>query len=96
MCAVRRAIVTMKQEEIKTKVNAILGDQLNVEEKSIRMEANLATDLLADSIDAVDIAMELEREFRINIPDKVWDEMKDYQVGELYDLVGELTNETER
>lgn len=86
----------MKQEEIKTKVNAILGDQLNVEEKSIRMEANLATDLLADSIDAVDIAMELEREFRINIPDKVWDEMKDYQVGELYDLVGKLTNETER
>lgn len=83
----------MKQEEIKTKVNAILGDQLNVEEKSIRMEANLATDLLADSIDAVDIAMELEREFRINIPDKVWDEMKDYRVGELYDLVGELTNE---
>ena len=83
----------MKQEEIKTKVNAILGDQLNVEEKSIRMEANLATDLLADSIDAVDIAMELEREFRINIPDKVWDEMKDYQVGELYDLVGKLTNE---
>lgn len=83
----------MKQEEIKTKVNAILGDQLNVEEKSIRMEANLATDLLADSIDAVDIAMELEREFRISIPDKVWDEMKDYRVGELYDLVGELTNE---
>ena len=83
----------MKQEEIKTKVNAILGDQLNVEEKSIRMEANLATDLLADSIDAVDIAMELEREFRINIPDKVWDEMKDYRVGELYDLVGELINE---
>ena len=86
----------MKKEEIKTKVNAILGDQLNVEEKSIRMEANLATDLLADSIDAVDIAMELEREFRINIPDKVWDEMKGYQVGELYDLVGKLTNETER
>ena len=86
----------MKQEEIKTKVNAILGDQLNVEEKSIRMEANLATDLLADSIDAVDIAMELEREFRISIPDKVWDEMKDYRVGELYDLVGKLTNETER
>lgn len=83
----------MKQEEIKTKVNAILGDQLNVEEKIIRMEANLATDLLADSIDAVDIAMELEREFRISIPDKVWDEMKDYQVGELYDLVGELTKE---
>lgn len=96
MCAVRRARVTMKQEEIKTKVNAILGDQLNVEEKSIRMEANLATDLLADSIDAVDIAMELEREFKISIPDKVWDEMKDYQVGELYDLVGELTNEQQR
>lgn len=95
MYAVRRARVTMKQEDIKTKVNAILGDQLNVEEKSIRMEANLATDLLADSIDAVDIAMELEREFRINIPDKVWDEMKDYRVGEIYDLVGELTNETE-
>jgi acyl carrier protein len=85
----------MQQEDIKTKVNAILGDQLNVEEKSIRMEANLATDLLADSIDAVDIAMELEREFRINIPDKVWDEMKDYQVGELYNLVGELTNNEE-
>lgn len=85
----------MKQEEIKTKVNAILGDQLNVEEKSIRMEANLATDLLADSIDAVDIAMDLEREFKISIPDRVWDEMKDYQVGELYDLVGKLTNNEE-
>jgi hypothetical protein len=34
--------------------------------------------------------MAIERAFSISLPDSVWDDLKDCQVSEIYDLVGEL------
>lgn len=81
----------MDRKEIIEKVNAILADQLiGVEISDVRPDLSLATDLGADSIDAVDISMAIERTFSISLPESVWDDLKDYRVKEIYDMVGEL------
>lgn len=51
------------------KVKAILVDQLDADEDIVTMEASITEDLGADSLDVADIAMSLEEEFDITIPD---------------------------
>lgn len=51
------------------KVKDILVDQLDVEEEKVTMEASVADDLGADSLDIVDLVMSLEEEFDVEIPD---------------------------
>ena len=51
------------------KVREILVDQLDVEEDTVTMEANIQNDLGADSLDIVDLVMSLEEEFDVEIPD---------------------------
>ena len=56
--------------EITEKVKAIIVDKLGVDEKEVTPEANFATDLGADSLDTVELIMELEKEFDLSIPDE--------------------------
>ena len=55
--------------EIATKVIAIVVDKLGVEESQVTPEANFTGDLGADSLDTVELIMELEKEFNLTIPD---------------------------
>lgn len=55
--------------EIATKVIAIVVDKLGVEESQVTPEANFTSDLGADSLDTVELIMELEKEFNVTIPD---------------------------
>ena len=55
--------------EIATKVQAIIVDKLGVDEKDVTPEASFTNDLGADSLDTVELIMELEREFEIQIPE---------------------------
>lgn len=59
-----------KMSEIESKVKAIIVDKLGVDEKDVTMEASFTTDLGADSLDTVELIMELEKEFDVNIPDE--------------------------
>ena len=52
------------------KVKAIVAEQLGAEEEDIKLETSMMKDLDADSLDAVEIIMELEDEFDIEIPDE--------------------------
>lgn len=52
------------------KIKDIIIDQLQVEESDVAMDTNLMKDLSADSLDAVEIIMAIEDEFRIEIPDE--------------------------
>ena len=52
------------------KVKEVVIDKLGVEEDSIKMEAHFIDDLGADSLDTVELIMELEEEFGIEIPDE--------------------------
>ena len=56
--------------EIEAKVKAIIADKLGVEESQITNEANFQTDLGADSLDTVEMIMEFEKEFNVEIPDE--------------------------
>ena len=56
--------------EIATKVKAIIVDNLCVDEKDVTLEASFTNDLGADSLDTVELIMELEKEFDIQIPDE--------------------------
>jgi acyl carrier protein len=55
--------------EIESKVKAIIVDKLGVEESEVKPEASFTNDLGADSLDTVELIMELEKEFGISIPD---------------------------
>ena len=44
-------------------------DKLGVEEDSIKHEAHFVNDLGADSLDTVELIMEFEEEFGVEIPD---------------------------
>jgi acyl carrier protein len=60
----------MSQDEIFTKVQKIVKEQLEVELSEVKPEANFANDLGADSLDTVELVMALEEEFDIEIPDE--------------------------
>ncbi len=55
---------------ITEKVHAIIVDRLGVDEADVTKEANFINDLGADSLDTVELIMELEKEFDIQIPDE--------------------------
>ena len=56
--------------EIATKVTSIITDKLGVEESQVVPEASFTNDLGADSLDTVELIMELEKEFDLSIPDE--------------------------
>ena len=52
------------------KVKEVIIDKLGVEEGMIKTEAHFVNDLGADSLDTVELIMEFEEEFGIEIPDE--------------------------
>ncbi len=56
--------------EIANKVTRIITDKLGVEESQVIPEASFTNDLGADSLDTVELIMELEKEFDLSIPDE--------------------------
>ncbi len=60
----------MSAEEIKDKVYDIIVSKMGVNKDQIKLESKFADDLGADSLDTVELIMELENEFDIQIPDE--------------------------
>ena len=69
---------------VEQKVVEIVAEQLGVDKEKIKPESNFVNDLGADSLDTVELVMELEEEFDISIPDEAaekcfwWTEMKQF------------------
>ena len=55
--------------DVTTKVKAIIVDKLGVDEPEVTPTASFTDDLGADSLDTVELIMEFEKEFDIQIPD---------------------------
>ena len=51
------------------KIKEIVIDKLGVEEAKVTMDAKFIDDLGADSLDTVELIMQFEEEFSIEIPD---------------------------
>jgi len=56
--------------EVFDRVKEIIVEQLDAEESEITMESSFRDDLEADSLDVVELVMELEDEFDIEIADE--------------------------
>lgn len=54
---------------IEERVIDIVAEQLGVDKEKITRETSFVNDLGADSLDQVELVMELEEEFDIQIPD---------------------------
>ncbi len=55
--------------EIEAKVKEIIVEKLGVDEAEVTESASFTQDLGADSLDTVELIMELEKAFDISIPD---------------------------
>ncbi|MBO7562956.1 MAG: acyl carrier protein [Bacteroidales bacterium] len=56
--------------DITSKVKEIIVEKLGVDEAEITPEANFTKDLGADSLDTVELIMEFEKAFEIQIPEE--------------------------
>jgi acyl carrier protein len=54
---------------VEERVVDIVAEQLGVDKEKITRETSFVNDLGADSLDTVELVMELEEEFDITIPD---------------------------
>ncbi len=61
---------TGRQIEIEAKVKQIIADKLDIDISRVIDSANFVMDLNADSLDTVELIMEVEKEFNITILDE--------------------------
>ena len=64
---------------VENKVNSIITDQLGVDASDVKPGANFTDDLGADSLDIVELVMEFEEEFDLEIPDEDAEQIKTVQ-----------------
>ncbi|SEN15414.1 acyl carrier protein [Lihuaxuella thermophila] len=67
------------------RVRKIIVDRLNVDPSEVTLEAGIKEDLGADSLDVVDLIMELEDEFEMSIEDE--DAEKITTVGDIVEYI---------
>ena len=67
------------------KLKEILAEQLDVDTDSITKDSLLIEDLGADSLDAIDIVMSVEDEFKIEVPDEIIEKIE--TVGDMLNYI---------
>lgn len=68
--------MTTDTTTIKERVYKIVIDKLGVNTAQIAMESNFINDLGADSLGTMELIMEFEDEFKIDIPDEEAEEIR--------------------
>jgi acyl carrier protein len=76
------------KEEIHQKVVEIIAERMSVPKEQLKPETSFVGDLHADSLDTVEIVMELEEEFDITIPDEQAEKIQ--TVGQAVDYIHSL------
>ena len=70
---------------IADRVINIVSEQLAVDKEKVSPETSFVNDLGADSLDTVELVMELEEEFEIDIPDDAAEKIQ--TVGQAIDFI---------
>jgi acyl carrier protein len=74
-----------KVASVQDRVIEIVASQLGGNKEQITRETSFINDLGADSLDTVELVMELEEEFEINIPDDAAEKIQ--TVGQAIDFI---------
>ncbi|MFN8545633.1 MAG: acyl carrier protein [Candidatus Binatia bacterium] len=74
---------------LEPRIRALVAEHLGVAGGELRSEVSLVDDLAADSLDLVDLALQLEHEFDVTIPDRTIERWRTY--GDLLDTTLGLT-----
>jgi acyl carrier protein len=64
---------------IEQKVKSIIAENLGVSEDEIKPTSSFIEDLGADSLDIVELVMQMEEEFEVEIPDEEAENIKTVQ-----------------
>lgn len=67
------------------KVREVISNVLGIEPEDITMESSFTEDLGADSLDVVELIMDLQEEFDIEIPDEEAEKVQ--TVGDVVDYI---------
>ncbi|MFW6104396.1 MAG: acyl carrier protein [Candidatus Bipolaricaulota bacterium] len=78
-------------EDLESRVKEIISRQLMVDEDELTLGASYVEDLGADSLDTVEMIMEFEDEFGVEIPDEDAEELT--TVGESIEYLENLLEE---
>ena len=78
---------------VQERVIEIVAEQLGANKEIITRETSFVNDLGADSLDTVELVMELEEEFDINIPDDAAEKIQ--TVGQAIDHIEKAVNNGE-
>jgi acyl carrier protein len=78
-----------KNSEIEAAVYAIVAKQTKVDRDKLSRNTSFVEDLHIDSLDTVELVMEIEEQFKINIPDAAVVKIK--TIGDAIDFVARLT-----
>ena len=73
---------------VQERVIDIVAEQLGVNKEQVATETSFVNDLGADSLDTVELVMELEEEFDINIPDDAADKIQ--TVGQVIEYIEKI------
>lgn len=76
---------------VEEQVTEVISDQLEVSQDRLTRETSFIDDLGADSLDMVELVMELEEEFDINISDDVAQKIKN--VGQAIDEIEKVVRD---
>lgn len=76
----------MDNKQVEAKVIKIVAEKLNIEEKNISAASRFQEDLGADSLDIVELLMEIEEEFGVSISDEESERLK--TVGDAIKFIG--------
>ncbi len=80
----------MDSQEIKEKIDGFLVDEFEVDGKLIEPHKNLNETLELDSLDYVDLVVEVERNFGFKVKPEDFSDIKTFQ--DFYDYVGAKVN----
>ena len=76
---------------VEERVIEIVANQLGVDKEKVTRDSAFVNDLGADSLDFVELVMELEEEFNIDIPEDALDSIE--TVGQVIDFIQEAIAE---
>jgi acyl carrier protein len=79
----------MERSEIEKKVKEIVMEKLQVEESAVVENASFVDDLGADSLDTVELVMEFEEKFDVEIPDEEAEKIR--TVGDAINYLEQMT-----